>query len=29
MCQYLPYNGFKWLNQKEIHRFDVKSIEEK
>ena len=28
MCQYLPYNGFKWLNQKEIDRFDVKSIEE-
>ena len=28
MCQYLPYNGFKWLNQKEIHRFDVNSIEE-
>ena len=28
MCQYLPYNGFKWLNQKEIDRFDVSSIEE-
>ena len=28
MCQYLPYNGFKWLNQKEIDRFDVNSIEE-
>ena len=28
MCQYLPYSGFKWLNQKEIDRFDVKPIEE-
>ena len=28
MCQYLPYSGFKWLNQKEIHRFNVNSIEE-
>ena len=27
MCQYLPYSGFKWLNQKEIDRFDVNSIE--
>ena len=27
--QYLPYNGFKWLNQKEIDRFDVNSIEKK
>ena len=26
--QYLPYSRFKWLNQKEIHRFDVNSIEE-
>ena len=25
--QYLPYSGFKWLNQKEIDRFDVNSIE--
>ena len=23
-----PYNGFKWLNQKEIDKFDVKSIDE-
>ena len=28
MCQYLPYSGFKWLNQKEIDRFYVKPIEE-
>ena len=28
MSQYLPYSGFKWLNQKEIDRFDVNSIEE-
>ena len=28
MCQYLPNSGFKWLNQKEIDRFDVNSIEE-
>ena len=26
MCQYLRYSGFKWLNQKEIDRFDVSSI---
>ena len=26
MSQYLPYSGFKWLNQKEINRFDVNSI---
>ena len=26
--QYLPYSGFKWLNQKEIDRFDINSIEE-
>ena len=26
MGQYLPYSGFKWLNQKEIIRFDVYSI---
>ena len=25
---YLPYSGFEWLNQKEIDRFDVNSIEE-
>ena len=29
MSQYLPYSGFKWLNQKEVDRFDAKSIEEK
>ena len=28
MSQYLPYSGFKWLNQKEIDRFNVESIEE-
>ena len=28
MSQYLPYDEFKWLNQKEINRFDVTSIEE-
>ena len=28
ICQYLPYSGFKWLNQKEIDRLDVNSIEE-
>ena len=27
MSQYLSYSGFKWLNQEEINRFDVKSIE--
>ena len=27
MSQYLPYGGFKWLNQKEIYKFDVNSIE--
>ena len=27
MSQYLPYGGFKWLNQKEIAKFDVNSIE--
>ena len=26
--QYLPYSGFKWLNEKESDRFDVNSIEE-
>ena len=26
MSQYLPYCGFKWLNQKEIDRFNVDSI---
>ena len=26
--QYLPYSRFKWLNQKEIDRSDVNSIEE-
>ena len=28
MSQYLPYNGFKWLNQKEIDRFDVNLTDE-
>ena len=28
MSQYLQYSGFKWLNQKEIDRFDVNSLEE-
>ena len=28
MGQYLPYKRFKWLNQKEIDRFDVNSIDE-
>ena len=28
MSQYLPYRGFKWLNQKEIDRLDVNLIEE-
>ena len=28
MSQYLPYNRFKWLYQKEIDRFNVDSIEE-
>ena len=27
MSQYLPYGKFKWLNQKEIDKFDVNSIE--
>ena len=28
MSQYLsPYGGFKWLNKKEIDKFDVNSIE--
>ena len=26
MSQYLPYAGFKWLNRKEIDKFDVNSI---
>ena len=26
MNQYLSYGGFKWLNQKEIDKFDVNSI---
>ena len=29
MSQYLPYSGFKWLNQKEISDFCLNSIEEK
>ena len=28
MSQYLPYSEYKWLNQKEIDRFDVNSIGE-
>ena len=28
VSQYLPYSRFKWLDQKDIHRFDVNSIEE-
>ena len=28
MSQFLPYNEFKWLNKKEVHRFDVYSIGE-
>ena len=28
MSQCLPYGRFKWLNQKEIKKFDLKSIEE-
>ena len=27
MSQYLSYGGFKWLNQKEIDKFGVNSIE--
>ena len=27
ISEYLPYNGFKRLNQKEIDRFDIDSIE--
>ena len=27
MSQYLPHVEFKWLNQKEIEKFDVNSIE--
>ena len=26
MGQYLPYSKFKWLDQKEIDKFDVKAI---
>ena len=28
MSQYLPYSGFKWLNQKETYKFYVNSIGE-
>ena len=28
MSQYVPYGGFKWLNQEEIDKFDVNSIDE-
>ena len=27
MSPYLSYTGFKWLNQKDIDRFDVNLIE--
>ena len=27
MSQYLPYSGFKWLNQKKINGFCLNSIE--
>ena len=27
MSQYLLYSGFKWLNQKEIDKFCLNSIE--
>ena len=27
MSQYLPYSGFKWLNQKEIVKFCLNSIQ--
>ena len=27
MNQFLPYSGFKWLNQKEIDKFCLNSIE--
>ena len=28
MIRWLPYNGFKWLNQKEIDKLDLNSIGE-
>ena len=28
MSQYLPYSGFKWLNQKETDKFDVNLVGE-
>ena len=28
MSKYLPYNGFKWLKQNEIDKFDVNSTSE-
>ena len=28
MTQHLPRNGFKWLNKKEIDKFDVNSLGE-
>ena len=28
MSQYLPYGGFKWLNQKEVDKFSLSSIGE-
>ena len=27
MSQYIPYSGFKWLNQKEIDKFCLSSVE--
>ena len=27
-CNYLPYNGFKWLSKKETDKFDIYSISE-
>ena len=27
MSQYLPYGQFKWLNKKEIDKFDLNSID--
>ena len=28
MCQYLPYSGLKWLNQKEISDFCLNTVSE-
>ena len=27
MSEYIPYKGFKWLNN--IHKFDIRSINDK